>query len=72
MKIGYARVSTTAQNLDMQVSALLMPYTTYCTRFDNKDKTPRLFPFLQPYEVAYKDAEYIYNNSKKYGRTNKS
>lgn len=51
---------------------LPMPYTTYCTRFDNKDKTPRLFPFLQPYEVAYKDAEYIYNNSKKYGRTNKS
>ena len=72
MKIGYARVSTTGQNLDMQVSAHFMPYTTYCTRFDNKDKTPRLFPFLQPYEVAYKDAEYIYNNSKKYGRTNKS
>ena len=55
-----------------RLTALFMPYTTYCTRFDNKDKTPRLFLFLQPYEVAYKDAEYIYNNSKKYGRTNKS
>ncbi len=52
--------------------APLMALTTYCTRFDNKDKEPRLFPFLQPYEVESMDAEYIYNNSKKYGRTNKS
>ena len=47
-----------------RLKAVLMASTTYCTRFDNKDKTPPLFPFLQPYEVAYKDAEYIYNNSR--------
>ena len=29
----------------------LMKKRTYCSRFDNKDKTPRLFPFLQPYEL---------------------
>lgn len=29
----------------------LMRKRTYCSRFDNKDKAPRLFPFLQPYEV---------------------
>ena len=55
-----------------RLKAVLMASTTYCTRFDNKDKTPRLFPFLQSYEVAYKDAEYIYNNSMKYGKTNTS
>jgi len=29
----------------------LMRKRTYCSRFDNKNKEPRLFPFLQPYEV---------------------
>ena len=47
--------------------ALFMASTTYCTRFDNVDKTPGLFPFLQPYEAEYRDAEYIYHNSKRYG-----
>ena len=41
--------------------AALMANTTYCTRFDNKDKTPRLFPFLQPYEREMIDAQYIYD-----------
>lgn len=41
--------------------ALFMAHTTYCTRFDNKDKAPRLFPFLQPYERDIIDAQYIYN-----------
>lgn len=41
--------------------AFLMAYTTYCSRFDNKDKTPRLFTFLQPYEREMIDAQYIYN-----------
>lgn len=49
-----------------RLTALFMAHTTYCTRFDNKDKTPRLFPFLQPYEAEYKDAEFMYHNSKKY------
>lgn len=42
-----------------------MAYRTYCSTFDNKDKSPRLFPFLQPYEVEALDAEYIYNQSSK-------
>lgn len=29
----------------------LMKKRVYCSRFDNKDKAPRLFPFLQPYEL---------------------
>ena len=49
-------------------TALFMASTTYCTRFDNVDKTPGLFPFLQPYEAEYRDAEYIYHNSKRYGK----
>lgn len=44
---------------------LFMAYRTYCSTFDNKDKSPRLFPFLQPYEVEALDAEYIYNQSSK-------
>lgn len=52
-----------------RLTALFMAHTTYCTRFDNQDKTPRLFPFLQPYEVECKDAEYIYHKSKKYGKS---
>lgn len=51
-----------------RLTALFMAHITYCTRFDNKDKTPRLFPFLQPYEVETTDAEYIYHNSKRYGK----
>ncbi len=53
-------------------TSLFMAHTTYCTRFDNKDKTPRLFPFLQPYEVEFRDAEFIYHNSKKYGKRTKN
>lgn len=49
-----------------RLKAIFMVSTTYCTRFDNKDKTPRLFPLLQPYEVECKDAEFIYHKSKKY------
>lgn len=45
--------------------APLMALTTYCTRFDNKDKEPRLFPFLQPYEVESMDAEFIYERRKR-------
>lgn len=44
--------------------AFLMAYTTYCSRFDNKDKTPRMFPFYQPYEQEWRDAEYIYRKAK--------
>lgn len=29
----------------------LMKKRVYCSRFENKDNTPRLFPFLQPYEL---------------------
>lgn len=47
---------------------LFMAYTTYCTRFDNRDKEPSLFPFLQPYEQDCENAEYIYNQNKKYGK----
>lgn len=46
-----------------------MAYRTYCSAFDNKDKEPRLFPFLQPYEVECMDAEHIYRNRKKDGRS---
>ena len=45
-----------------------MAYTTYCTRFDNRDKEPSLFPFLQPYEQDCENAEYIYNQNKKSGK----
>lgn len=45
--------------------SFLMAYTTYCSRFDNKDKTPRLFPFLQPYEQEWRDAEYNYHKKKR-------
>ena len=55
-----------------RLTALFMTHTTYCTRFDNKDKTPRLFPFLQPYEVECRDAEFIYQNSKRYGKRTKN
>lgn len=37
----------------------LMKKLTYCSRFDNKDREPRLFPVLQPYELD------IYNAIKK-------
>lgn len=47
--------------LKNRLTALFMAHTTYCSRFDNKDKTPRLFPFLQPYEREMIDAQYIYN-----------
>lgn len=53
---------------ESRLKAILMASTTYCTRFDNKDKTPGLFPFLQPYEAECRDAEYIYNNRKRYGK----
>lgn len=49
--------------LKNRLTALFMAHTTYCTRFNNKDKEPRIFPFLQPYEVEYMDAEYIYNKT---------
>ena len=49
-----------------RLKAIFMVSTTYCTRFDIKDKTPRLFPLLQPYEVECKDAEFIYFKRKKY------
>ena len=51
-----------------KLKAVFMGSTTYCTRFDNKDKTPRLFPSLQPYEVECQDAEFIYHKNKKYGK----
>lgn len=38
-----------------------MPYMTYCTRYDSKDKSPRLFPLLQPYEVDCLNAQYRYD-----------
>ena len=50
-----------------RLTALFIARTTYCTRFDNKDKSPRLFPFLQPYEVDYMDAEFNFNKRKKFG-----
>jgi hypothetical protein len=34
-----------------------MATTTYCTRFEDKDKAPRLFPVLQPYEVEVLNAD---------------
>ena len=71
--VKVSEVSVLCQNctkmrdcLKDRLTALFMAHTTYCTRFDNKDKTPRLFPFLQPYEAEYKDAEYMYHNSKRY------
>lgn len=42
-------------------AAWLMPYMTYCTRYDSKDKAPRLFPLLQPYEVDCLNAQYRYD-----------
>ena len=73
--VKVSEVSVLCQNctkmrdcLKDRFTALFMAHMTYCTRFDNKDKTPRLFPFLQPYEVEYRDAEFIYQNSKKYGK----
>lgn len=42
-----------------------MAYRTYCSVFDSKDKEPRLFPFLQPYEVECMDAEYKYRQTSK-------
>lgn len=71
-KAGESEVSVLCRNctkvrecLKDRPTVLFMAHTTYCTRFDNKDKSPRLFPFLQPYEVECMDAEFVYNNQKK-------
>ena len=77
--VKISEVSVLCQNcskvkecLKDRLKAIFMGCTTYCTRFDSKDKSPRLFPLLQPYEVECQDAEYIYNNRRKYGKTNTS
>ena len=71
-KVKASEVSVLCRNctkmkecLNTRHVAFLMAYTTYCSRFDNKDKTPRLFPFLQPYEVEGIDAQYMYNQTGK-------
>lgn len=71
--IKISEVSILCQNctkvkdcLKERLKAIFMSNLTYCTRFDNKDKTPHLFPFLQPYEVECQDAEFIYHQNKKY------
>lgn len=73
--IKISEVSVLCQNctkvkecLKDRLKAIFMSSTTYCTRFDSKDKTPRLFPLLQPYEVECQDAEFIYHKNKKYGK----
>lgn len=45
--------------------AALMQYRTFCSRFDDTDKEPRLFPVLQPYEVEWRDAEYAFRKERK-------
>lgn len=52
---------------ESRLKAMLMQHTTYCTRFDNVDKSPRLFPFLQPYEREMIDAEHNFRMRKTYG-----
>lgn len=71
--VKISEVSVLCQNctkvkecLKDRLKAIFMASTTYCTRFDSKDKSPRLFPLLQPYEVECQDAEFIYHKSKKY------
>ena len=70
--IKISEVSVLCQNctkakecLKDRLKAIFMSSTTYCTRFDSKDKTPRLFFLLQPYEVECQDAEFIYHKNKK-------
>jgi len=71
-KIKADEVSVLCQNctklkecLKDRAKTAFMAYRTYCSAFDNKDKEPRLFPFLQPYEVESMDAEYMYNQTNK-------
>lgn len=71
--IKISEVSVLCQNctkvkecLKDRLKAIFMGSTTYCTRFNSKDKSPRLFPLLQPYEFECQDAEFIYHKSKKY------
>ena len=40
-----------AETSDKPFRQELMKGRMYCSCFDNKDKSSRLFPFLQPYEV---------------------
>lgn len=71
--IKISEVSVLCQNctkvkecLKDRLKTIFMGSTTYCTRFDSKDKSPRLFPLLQTYELECQDAEFIYHKSKKY------
>ena len=71
--VKISEVSVLCQNctkvkecLKDRLKVIFMASATYCTRFDSKDKTPRLFPLLQPYEVECQDAEFIYHKNKKY------
>lgn len=71
--VKISEVSVLCQNctkvkecLKDRLKVIFMASATYCTRFDSKDKTPRLFPLLQPYEVECHDAEFIYHKNKKY------
>ena len=39
-----------------RLQRLLMQSTTYCTRFENTDDKPSLFPVLQPYQQQIQNA----------------
>ena len=50
---------------ESKLKALLMTRTTYCTKFDNRDKTLRPSPFKQPYEAEIEEAVRAYQNQRK-------